>query len=295
MYTLSGIPYAHATCAIRDRRRKVEDYVSSWNAKNVYMQAYAKPIKPMVGMKDWPASSQEQVQPPHYEKKGPDPIVSYFASFTVFFFQQTVSAKKPSPQVQSTVETQVPEPTTQSTVSEMNQTRSAEHSTATPTLVNEEVQSRSAPKLRKKKTATASSSASMSVRINIAANPIEVSADANNQAKTVVSGDAGASASTVIPSHQSAAVVPTTVNSSSTAGVSSKRKKTKTDVGKKKTRFSYVDSNNRMHNVSGERSSPLSQQKYSNQRRLTAGNLRRAAENKFRKRQAALKINEVVE
>ncbi|OMP08524.1 hypothetical protein COLO4_06383 [Corchorus olitorius] len=132
----------------------------------------------------------------------------------------------------------------------------------------------------------------MSVRINIAANLAQVSADANSQATTAVSSDAGASASAVIPTHQSVAAVPATVNSSSTSGVSSKRTKTKTDAGKKKTRFSYVDGNNKMHNVSRERSSPLSQQKYSNQRPLTASNLRRAAENKFRKRQVALKINE---
>ena len=69
-YTLSGIPCAHAVCAIRDRRDNPIDYVSSWLSKEMYLKAYEKSIQPIIGMKDWPNDEDKQIRPPHYKKKG---------------------------------------------------------------------------------------------------------------------------------------------------------------------------------------------------------------------------------
>ncbi|OMP00330.1 reverse transcriptase [Corchorus capsularis] len=56
IYKLSGVPCAHAICAIRERRGNVAEFVSSWYSKEVYMQSYSNPIQSMPGLKDWPTS-----------------------------------------------------------------------------------------------------------------------------------------------------------------------------------------------------------------------------------------------
>ncbi|XVF18688.1 hypothetical protein REPUB_Repub11eG0044500 [Reevesia pubescens] len=65
-YQLSGIPCAHAICAIRDQAGNVKDYVSSWFHKEVYMLVYGNVIKLMPKRKDWPKveRTEEKVLPP---------------------------------------------------------------------------------------------------------------------------------------------------------------------------------------------------------------------------------------
>ncbi|OMP07775.1 Zinc finger, PMZ-type [Corchorus olitorius] len=51
-YTLSGIPCTHAITAIRDKRGKVEEYVSSWLHFSTYMRVYSNVLQPMTGRND---------------------------------------------------------------------------------------------------------------------------------------------------------------------------------------------------------------------------------------------------
>ncbi|OMO84172.1 Transposase, MuDR, plant [Corchorus capsularis] len=69
-YTLSGIPCAHAICAIRERGAKIEDYVSSWYHASTYMACYANVLQPMTGRSDWPKApgGQLPIQPPPFER-----------------------------------------------------------------------------------------------------------------------------------------------------------------------------------------------------------------------------------
>ncbi|OMO59410.1 hypothetical protein COLO4_34229 [Corchorus olitorius] len=120
----------------------------------------------------------------------------------------------------------------------------------------------------------------------------DLSGNAKSQAASSGCGNAEAVASVVLPNQQSATVNPTVINSSSKAqSGGSKRKKAKSDApSKKKTRFSVMDNNGRVLNVSGERSSPASQAKYANQRPITATSLQHDAHNKFKKRMEGLKF-----
>ncbi|OMO76699.1 Zinc finger, CCHC-type [Corchorus capsularis] len=70
-YTHSGIPCAHAICAIRHKKTNIEDYVSSWYYKEVYELAYGFPLEPLKGLEDWPTidGDHEQVHPPAYRRK----------------------------------------------------------------------------------------------------------------------------------------------------------------------------------------------------------------------------------
>ncbi|OMO94152.1 Zinc finger, CCHC-type [Corchorus capsularis] len=70
-YTHSGIPCAHAICAIRHKKTNIEDYVSSWYYKEVYELAYGFPLEPLKGLEDWPTidGEHEQVHPPAYRRK----------------------------------------------------------------------------------------------------------------------------------------------------------------------------------------------------------------------------------
>lgn len=52
-YNLFGVSCAHAICAIEDLMENVEDFVSSWYHKDVYMVAYDNAQQLVLGMKDW--------------------------------------------------------------------------------------------------------------------------------------------------------------------------------------------------------------------------------------------------
>ncbi|XVF09677.1 hypothetical protein REPUB_Repub07fG0115500 [Reevesia pubescens] len=68
-YQLSGIPCAHAICAIREQGFKIEDYVYSWYHKEVYMLVYENVLNLIPDRRDWPknARTEDRVLPP--EKK----------------------------------------------------------------------------------------------------------------------------------------------------------------------------------------------------------------------------------
>ncbi|OMP07481.1 hypothetical protein COLO4_07305 [Corchorus olitorius] len=136
-----------------------------------------------------------------------------------------------------------------------------------------------------KKKAQSSSKAVASVQIP------DLNANAKTQAVSSISGNAEASASVVVPTQQSATTNPAAVNSSSKAqsGPSKKKKANSAAGPRKKTRFSIMDENSRVFNVSGERSSPASQAKYAHQRPVTATSLQHDAQKKFRERMEALK------
>ncbi|OMO85410.1 Transposase, MuDR, plant [Corchorus capsularis] len=70
-YIHSGIPCAHAICAIRHKKTNIEDYVSSWYYKEVYQLAYGFLLEPLKGLEDWPTidGEHEQVHPPAYRRK----------------------------------------------------------------------------------------------------------------------------------------------------------------------------------------------------------------------------------
>ncbi|OMO94347.1 hypothetical protein COLO4_16385 [Corchorus olitorius] len=116
---------------------------------------------------------------------------------------------------------------------------------------------------RRKKAGRTSSSTNVSANINLGPSP-QVSADMASNASSTPTGNAEASGSVEVP-----------------------RKETK-----KKTRFTVVDSIGNMHNVSGERSSPVSQAKYADRPPVTTTSLQRNAHKKFKARMEALKIRE---
>ncbi|OMO85797.1 Zinc finger, PMZ-type [Corchorus olitorius] len=69
-YTLSGIPCVHVITAIRDKKGKVEDYVSSWLHADTYMKVYSSVLQPMPGRNDWPKAQGNQVaiKPPPFKR-----------------------------------------------------------------------------------------------------------------------------------------------------------------------------------------------------------------------------------
>lgn len=68
-FDLSGIPCAHAICAIRDLRANVEDYVSSWYHQDIYRLAYGYALQPIPDKKDWPKSmTEDPILPPLVRK-----------------------------------------------------------------------------------------------------------------------------------------------------------------------------------------------------------------------------------
>ncbi|XP_038688330.1 uncharacterized protein LOC119987479 [Tripterygium wilfordii] len=67
-WELTGIPCAHAVCAIHYAGAKAEDYKVLWYKSNTYLRAYQKPIEPIRGENMWPRSEQEQVVPPKLRK-----------------------------------------------------------------------------------------------------------------------------------------------------------------------------------------------------------------------------------
>ncbi|XVF14771.1 hypothetical protein REPUB_Repub09cG0090300 [Reevesia pubescens] len=53
----------------RDLRENMEDYVSSWYYKEIYMLAYGNAIETIEGKKDWPKTNTEKsILPPEIKK-----------------------------------------------------------------------------------------------------------------------------------------------------------------------------------------------------------------------------------
>ncbi|MDV3166550.1 MAG: SWIM zinc finger family protein ['Waltheria sp.' little leaf phytoplasma] len=71
-YTRTGIPCAHAICAIRrldgNQMSNISQFVSSWYYKDMYDKAYGNVLQPMPCMKDWPRVDLQPVKRPKYKK-----------------------------------------------------------------------------------------------------------------------------------------------------------------------------------------------------------------------------------
>ncbi|OMO98822.1 Transposase, MuDR, plant [Corchorus capsularis] len=326
-YTLSGIPCAHAICAIWNNRGKVEDYVSYWYSRHTYMQAYSKPIQPMPGHKDWPKpAANEEVLPPKYEKRGPGKPVTArkkgpnetqklkpqdpnsmsrkgMAMTCSYCLKQGhnirgCKAKGKNATSISSCHNQAAAKTSheQPAASTMDHPSSAQQSTSSMNRAAPEVEctNTSGPGPKKQKTALCSSSASITLNINLSANPAAVSSGLNSESNAPPSGNAESSASLVFPSKETVAGAPTSVNAASKAGCGGKRNNSKSNGArnKKKRRISVLDENGRVQSTVGEGSSPASQEKFASERLVTTFSLQRDAQNKFRQRMDQLKIQE---
>ncbi|XVF85705.1 hypothetical protein PTKIN_Ptkin17bG0138200 [Pterospermum kingtungense] len=63
-WQLSGIPYAHACCAIWHDEGDLDDYVSKWFHPQTFLKAYKFALQPINGPHEWKRSGLEPILPP---------------------------------------------------------------------------------------------------------------------------------------------------------------------------------------------------------------------------------------
>ncbi|CAH9081057.1 unnamed protein product [Cuscuta europaea] len=67
-WDLSGIPCAHAICAIYDKGEEAEAYVDHCYSKEMYQKTYSYTLHPINGELLWPRTQHEEILPPFPKK-----------------------------------------------------------------------------------------------------------------------------------------------------------------------------------------------------------------------------------
>ncbi|OMO90987.1 Zinc finger, PMZ-type [Corchorus capsularis] len=322
-YNLSGIPCAHAICAIRDVRVDIEEYTSSWLWKETYLKAYGKSLQPVPGKKVWPITNDEPVRPPEFRqkpgkpqlarKKGPNEpkktkgpkkasggVSRKGMIMTCTHCHKQNHNKRACPYKGREIPTATDQEMGQSTQtgqqhSQLNTSTAAastsNQATSNQATSTQAASNQAASNWKKRARASATSVGNASASLSITAAGINATTNANTRTQ---SGPATAAAqcSTVFsaPSTNTGTApgnTPGTNTVSASSKSKTKRKKgpnTRQVSGRRGVGFSVVGGAGNVKTTGGGRSSPQSRAKAVGKKLITYSTLQKEAQAKFKKK-----------